>query len=108
MVYLQVSSSALLDLLLYFFHINPVLFFLFFTGNDYTKTFLYKYLLPVLLPGEERPRHEEAVQAAEVQPSQGGEAGQQGQQRGLGDAAPRQRQALQLGAQANAHLKQRQ
>lgn len=60
----------------------------------------------MLLPGEESPRHEEAVEALEVQPSQGSEAGQEGQQRGLGDAAPRQSQALQLGAQAKAHLKQ--
>lgn len=62
----------------------------------------------MLLPGEKSPRHEEAVEAAEVQPPQGREAGQEGQQRGLGDAATRQRQALQLGAQAKANLAQEQ
>lgn len=55
-------------------------------------------------PGEESSRHEEAVQAAEVQPTEGGEAREEGQQRGLGDAAAGQGQALQLWSQAHAHL----
>ena len=59
----------------------------------------------MLLPGEESPGHEEAVQAPEVQPAEGGEAREQGQQRGLGHTATRQRQALQVRAQAQAHLK---
>ena len=61
-------------------------------------------LLPLLLPGQEGPGHEEAVQAAEVQTSQAGEARQQGQQGGLRQAGPRQGQALQGGAQPMAHL----
>lgn len=64
-----------------------------------------KYLLSVLLPGEESPRHEEAVQTPEVQPAEGGEAREEGQQRGLCYTAARQGQALQLRAQAQSHLK---
>lgn len=64
-----------------------------------------KYLLSVFLPGEESPRHEETVQAPEVQPTQGGEAREEGQQRGLCYTATRQSQALQLRAQAQTHLK---
>lgn len=63
-----------------------------------------EYLPSVLLPGEERSRHEEAVQTPEVQPAEGGEVGEEGQQRRLCDAAPRQGQALQLRAQAQTHL----
>lgn len=59
----------------------------------------------MLLPGEEGPRHEEAVQAPEIQPAEGGEARQEGQQRGLRYTAARQGQALQLRAQAHTHLK---
>lgn len=64
-----------------------------------------EYLLPVFLPGEESSGHEEAVQTPEVQPSEGGEAREEAQQRGLCDAAPRQGQALQPGPQAQTHLK---
>lgn len=64
-----------------------------------------KYLLPVFLPGEESSRHEEAVQTPEVQPAEGGEAGEEGQQRGFGNAAARQGQAFQPGPQAQTHLK---
>lgn len=59
----------------------------------------------MVLPGEESPGHEEAVQASEVQPAEGGEARKEGQQRGLCYAATRQGQALQLRAQAQTHLK---
>lgn len=59
----------------------------------------------MFLLGEECPRHEEAVEASEVQPAQGGETREEGQQRGFCDAAARQGQTLQLGAQAKAHLK---
>lgn len=58
----------------------------------------------MLLPGEERPRHEEAVQTPEVQPAEGGEVREEGQQRRLRDAAPRQGQALQLRPQTQTHL----
>lgn len=54
------------------------------------------HLLSVLLPGEERSGHEQAVQAPEVQPPKGGQAGQEVEQGGLGDAAARQGQALHL------------
>lgn len=37
------------------------------------------HLLSVLLPGEECSRHEEAVQASEVQPAEGGKAREEGQ-----------------------------
>lgn len=58
----------------------------------------------MFLPGEEGSRHEEAVQTPEVQPPEGGEAREEGQQRGLGDAAAGQGQALQPWSQASPHL----
>ena len=61
----------------------------------------------MLLPGEESSRHEEAVQTSEVQPAEGGEAREEGQQRGLCYTATRQGQALQLRAQAQTHLKRK-
>lgn len=64
-----------------------------------------EHLPPVFLPGEESSRHEEAVQAPEVQPPEGGEAREEGQQRGLGNATAGQGQALQLWSQAHTHLK---
>lgn len=64
-----------------------------------------EHLPPVFLPGEESSRHEEAVQPPEVQPPEGGEAREEGQQRGLGNAAAGQGQALQLWSQAHTHLK---
>ena len=61
--------------------------------------------MSVLLSGEESPRHEEAVQTPEVQPAEGGEAGEEAQQRGLCYTAAGQGQALQLRAQTQTHLK---
>lgn len=63
------------------------------------------YLPSVLLPGEESSGHEEAVQTSEVQPAEGGEAREEGQQRGFCYTATRQGQALQLRAQTQTHLK---
>lgn len=60
----------------------------------------------MLLPREESAGHEEAVQAPEVQPAEGGETGEECKQRGFGDTAARKGQALQLGAQAQTHLKE--
>lgn len=67
----------------------------------------YCYLLSVLLPGEESSGHEETVQTSEIKPAQGGEAREEGQQRGLCYTASRQGQALQLRAETQTHLTQR-